>query len=268
MTPRRTRLLLLAPQLARMVRQSLIMLCSAAAALSCFGCESFLRQQAACEQVRVAFCEMREHCGGVDAASCRRALGTRIDCGNVDVNDASACVGALNELLATECTEIPADLGCSPVLWAVSGETCITASECGPSLLCRDTGNCVTPDQFCQPNATLARDGVTCACDFATDANGGCSEPPFQCGEHAHADVSTNTCLCDAGFVPTGGSDCAEDREGYCNEVGTTGASYCNPDAEACPCGSGFGQGYLIPDGSGACCCNAGTTATGDGQCG
>ncbi len=100
---------------------------------------------AACQQIDIAACALRDHCGGVDASTCEAG---RVDphllgCGTTS-EDAATCIDAINGVISGECISIPLDLPCPNTIFGIAGEACAADEECGGGLPC-EAGLCGGP---------------------------------------------------------------------------------------------------------------------------
>ncbi len=99
------------------------------ASLSFAACTDSRKQDAACEQLVVATCATREHCGGVDAKTCETDHIDR-DCDET-LDDTRTCVTALNAVLTETCALLPGDLPCAAdLLSSALYDACVSDAEC------------------------------------------------------------------------------------------------------------------------------------------
>lgn len=111
-----------------------------------FGASCDLSQSpAACQQIDIAACALRDHCGGVDASTCEagRADPHLFGCGTTS-EDAATCIEAINAIIAGECSSIPLDLPCPNTILGLAGEACAADEECSGGLPCQN-GSCGNP---------------------------------------------------------------------------------------------------------------------------
>ena len=219
------------------------------------GCEQYFRQQAECDQLVVAFCELRTHCHGVSQDDCEESLNARRSCGPDLVSDARSCIEQINLGLGADCPTLPPESApdlsaCPAALRAQEGEQCADDAECIVGLLCGD-GLCVSPGPPCPLNASRASVDDECVCDAGFDGEDCASV----CDEHSSYDVASDSCVCELGFV-VDGQVCRDDAVAFCLlAAGIDEATWC---AEGDPTEQCSGDCIPLPGDSGSCCCQLG----------
>lgn len=151
--------------------------CSVAAlvglATGLMACSGFWRQRAACEQAVLAFCEMSEHCGGEEAGSCKSARSSVITSCSFSVEESTACVEAVNDVLADDCPEVPTDIPCpAEVITAPSGEGEGEGARDTAYHLCASANDCNTPGDCARPD-----NRTTAFCTASCGTSGECPAP-------------------------------------------------------------------------------------------
>jgi hypothetical protein len=159
------------------------------------GCAEQQRNTAACEQLVLATCATREHCGGVEAARCAESKAER-SCAETP-QEARACVLALNDVLTDTCTALPPLSSCpQDLLSSAAYEACVSDGECS-----------TTPD------------ALACIAEQCTQA---CDERGAVCPGEGACNAAEGRCelSCDDDDQPCAPDRvCSEDRCLTCDEA-------------------------------------------------
>ena len=146
------------------------------ASLSGIGCDDFWRSNAACEQTVVAYCAMRAHCGATESIETCESDRLALTTCPADINTATSCVEAINDVLASDCTEPgPPILACTAELerdtvyrTCSQNDVCSDALACiglntastGTKLMCSQTCDIQSRDNICP----VATNGFSALC--------------------------------------------------------------------------------------------------------